>query len=299
MSSVAFIGLGAMGYPMAGHLVRSGHTVTVFNRTAARAERWVSQHGGRCARTPEQAATGAEFVFACVGNDEDIREVTLGPRGAFAAMRPGTLFCDHTTASAQIARELESQGRECEFEVLDGPVSGGQSGAEKGQLTVMVGGSEHAFRRALPLLSCYSRVATWIGAPGSGQLAKAVNQICIAGLIQALAEGLHFGRCAGLDMERVLAAISKGAAQSWQMENRARSMLAGDFDFGFAVNWMRKDLGIALATARATGAQLPITALVDQLYAQVQTLGGGRWDTSSLISVLKPIAEAEQSERPE
>ena len=287
MATVAFLGLGVMGYPMAAHLKnKGGHDVTVYNRTAARADKWVAEHGGRSAPTPAEAADGKDFVFACVGNDDDLREVTLGPDGAFAAMRSGAVFVDHTTASAGIARELDDAARMRGFAFLDAPVSGGQAGAENGVLTVMVGGEAAAFAAAEPVIRAYARMVRRIGPAGAGQLAKMVNQICIAGLVQALAEGVHFAKTAGLDVEAVIDTISKGAAQSWQMENRWRTMAAGEFGFGFAVDWMRKDLSICLDEARRNGAELPVTALVDQFYADVQKMGGRRWDTSSLIARL-------------
>jgi 3-hydroxyisobutyrate dehydrogenase len=285
---VAFIGLGVMGYPMAGHLARAGHEVSVFNRTGARAEAWQREHRGGTAATPALAASGAEQVFACVGGDDDVRAVTLGERGAFAGMQPGALFVDHTTASARLARELADAAARRDLGFLDAPVSGGQSGAKQGQLTVMVGGEPEPFERARPLIQSYAREVRLLGPSGSGQLAKMVNQICIAGLVQALAEGLHFAEAVGLDPVAVVDVISKGAAQSWQMDNRHRTMIAGEFDFGFAVDWMRKDLGFALDEARRNGASLPITAVVDQLYAELQAAGGGRLDTSSLIERLSP-----------
>lgn len=285
MAKTAFIGLGVMGYPMAGHLAAGGHDVTVYNRSAAKAEAWVKQHGGRAMATPREAAAGCDIVFSCVGNDDDLRAVTLGEDGAFAGMEPGALFVDHTTASATVARELaEAAGGK--FGVLDAPVSGGQAGAQSGKLTVMVGGDAAHFERAAPVIGCYGANVRLIGAAGAGQLAKMVNQICIAGLVQGLAEGLHFAQSAGLDVETVIGAISRGAAQSWQMDNRWKPMVAQEFEFGFAVDWMRKDLGICLAQARETGARLPVTALVDQFYADVQAMGGKRWDTSSLIARL-------------
>ncbi len=284
---VAFLGLGVMGYPMAGHLARAGHEVTVYNRTSAKAQQWVAQHGGRSAPTPAEAVAGAELVMMCVGNDHDVRQVACGPDGALAGMQAGTILVDHTTASAQVAREVEGVAKGKGVGFLDAPVSGGQAGAENGKLTVMVGGSEEHFARAEPVLTQYARAVTLMGACGSGQLTKMVNQICIAGLVQALAEGIDFAGRAGLDVERVLDVISKGAAQSWQMDNRAKTMNADKFDFGFAVDWMRKDLDICLAEARANGSQLPVTALVDQFYARVQAMGGGRWDTSSLIRALR------------
>jgi 3-hydroxyisobutyrate dehydrogenase len=287
MAKVAFIGLGVMGYPIAGHLkVKGGHDVTVYNRTAAKAEKWVAQFRGKSAPTPQEAAAGQDFVMACVGNDNDLREVTLGPQGAFAGMKKGAVFVDHTTASAEIARELHAQGKERGFDCIDAPVSGGQAGAENGVLTVMCGGAPEPFARADKVIAAYARMCKLIGGPGSGQLTKMVNQICIAGLVQALAEGIHFAKRAGLDVETVIATISKGAAQSWQMENRYKTMNEGKFDFGFAVDWMRKDMSICLAEARRNGAALPVTATVDQFYADVQNMGGRRWDTSSLIARL-------------
>jgi 3-hydroxyisobutyrate dehydrogenase len=287
MAKVAFLGLGVMGYPMAGHLkTKGGHEVTVYNRTAAKAEKWVAQFGGKSAPTPKQAAEGQDFVMCCVGNDDDLRQVTLGPDGAFAAVKKGAVFVDHTTASAEIARDLYKAGKEGGFDVIDAPVSGGQAGAENGVLTVMCGGDAAAFDRAKPVIDAYARACNLMGAPGAGQLAKMVNQICIAGLVQGLSEGLHFAKKAGLDIEKLIATISKGAAQSWQMENRYKTMSEGKFDFGFAVDWMRKDLGICMAEARRNGAHLPVTALVDQFYSEVQAMGGKRWDTSSLIARL-------------
>jgi 3-hydroxyisobutyrate dehydrogenase len=289
---IAFIGLGLMGYPMAGHLASAGHRVCVYNRTRSRAESWVAEHGGALAATPAQAAEGADFVFACVGNDEDVRQVTLGEAGAFGALGAGAVFVDHTTDSASLARELDAAARQGGFGFLDAPVSGGQSGAEQGVLSVMVGGDEAAFEKARPLIDCYARMLKRLGAAGSGQLAKMVNQICIAGLVQGLAEGLHFARAAGLDPQAVVEVISKGAAQSWQMDNRHETMLEGRFDFGFAVEWMRKDLALALEEARRNGAHLPVAALVDQFYAEVQSLGGNRWDTSSLFARLEALRTA-------
>ena len=289
---IAFIGLGLMGYPMAGHLASAGHRVHVYNRTRSRAESWVAEHGGELAATPAQAAEGADFVFACVGNDDDVRQVTLGEAGAFRALGAGAVFVDHTTDSASLARELDAAARQAGFGFLDAPVSGGQSGAEQGVLSVMVGGDEAAFEKARPLIDCYARMVKRLGAAGSGQLAKMVNQICIAGLVQGLAEGLHFARAAGLDPKAVVEVISKGAAQSWQMDNRHETMLEGRFDFGFAVEWMRKDLALALEEARRNGAHLPVAALVDQFYAEVQSLGGNRWDTSSLFARLEALRKA-------
>jgi 3-hydroxyisobutyrate dehydrogenase-like beta-hydroxyacid dehydrogenase len=287
MARVAFIGLGVMGYPMAGHLAAKGHDVTVFNRTATRAEAWVAQHGQARVDTPAAAAEGAEIVFACVGNDADLRGVTLGPGGAFEGLGRGAVFVDHTTASAAIARELAeaAEGRGAGF--VDAPVSGGQAGAENGALTVMCGGEPDAYARAEPVIMAYARACRLMGPAGAGQLTKMVNQICIAGLLQGLSEGLAFAEKAGLDGEAVLEVISKGAAGSWQMENRGKTMLADKFDFGFAVDWMRKDLGICLAEANLNGAALPATALIDQFYKDVQGMGGARWDTSSLIRRLR------------
>ena len=286
-TNVAFIGLGTMGYPMAGHLAKAGHRVTVYNRTAAKAEQWVREHGGTAAPTPAAAAANAEFVMTCVGNDEDLRAVTLGANGALATMRAPAVLVDHTTASAQVARELHAAAQAKGVGCLDAPVSGGQSGAESGKLTVMVGGDAGAFARAEGVLACYARAVTRLGGPGSGQLTKMVNQICIAGMVQALSEGIHFAEKAGLDPLAVLDVIGKGAAQSWQMDNRGKTMVADQFDFGFAVDWMRKDLGICIAEARANGAALPVTALVDQFYARLAAQGGGRRDTSSLIRLLR------------
>ncbi len=283
MARTAFVGLGVMGYPMAGHLASAGHEVTVFNRTRAKAERWREQHGGRVAATPREAAEGAAFVFTCVGNDEDLRSVVYGERGILAGLAAGAVLVDHTTASADIARELAAACREKGADFLDAPVSGGQSGAENGQLTIMCGGAEEAFARAEPVMRAYGRAVTLMGPAGAGQLTKMVNQIAIAGLLQALSEAANFALRAGLDTDRVLEVISKGAAQSWQMDNRWRTMLRGEFDFGFAVDWMRKDLAIAIDEARRNGAPLPVTALVDQFYRLIQQAGGGRWDTSSLI----------------
>jgi 3-hydroxyisobutyrate dehydrogenase len=288
MAKVAFLGLGVMGYPMAGHLkVKGGHEVTVYNRTAAMAEKWVAQFGGRSAPTPKAAAEGQDFVVTCVGNDDDLREVTLGADGAFRGLARGAVFVDHTTASAGIARELHTAALKGGFDAIDAPVSGGQAGAENGVLTVMCGGEAAPFERAEKIIAAYARACNLMGAPGAGQLAKMCNQICIAGLVQGLAEALHFAKRAGLDVEQLIATISKGAAQSWQMENRYKTMAAGKFDFGFAVDWMRKDLGICLAEARRNGAHLPVTALVDQFYSEVQKMGGRRWDTSSLIALLE------------
>jgi 3-hydroxyisobutyrate dehydrogenase len=277
-----------MGYPMAGHLARAGHRVTVYNRTAARAERWNAEHGGGRAPSPAEAAHGARIVFCCVGNDDDLRAVVLGPEGAFSGMSNGAILVDHTTASARIAHQLHAQARSLGLQFVDAPVSGGQAGAEKGQLTVMCGGDLAPFDEAAPLIQAYARAVTRIGPSGSGQLAKMVNQLCIAGILQGLAEGIEFGRRAHLDMELVLKVIGQGAAQSWQMDNRGGTMVQDRFDFGFAVDWMRKDLGLCLEEARRIGCSLPLAALVDQFYADVQAMGGGRWDTSSLIRRLRP-----------
>jgi 3-hydroxyisobutyrate dehydrogenase len=288
MATVAFLGLGVMGYPMAGHLKnKGGHDVTVYNRTTAKAEKWVGEHGGGFARTPQEAAAGKDFVFACVGNDHDLREITLGPLGAYRSMREGSVFIDNTTASAEVARELAAEASARGFGFLDAPVSGGQAGAENGVLTVMVGGARSDFDKARPVIESFARMVGLMGPAGSGQLTKMINQICIAGLVQGLAEGIHFGKKAGLDIANVIDVISRGAAASWQMENRHKTMNAGKYDFGFAVDWMRKDLGICLAEADRNGAKLPVTALVDQFYKDVQAMGGGRWDTSSLLARLE------------
>jgi 3-hydroxyisobutyrate dehydrogenase len=287
MAKAAFLGLGVMGYPMARHLKAKGHEVTVYNRTFAKAEKWVSEHGGRAARTPREAAEGQGFVFACVGNDDDLRSVTLGDAGAFAGMTSGAVFVDHTTASADVARELHAAAKAKGVGFVDAPVSGGQAGAENGVLTVMCGGEADVFAKAEPAIMSFARACRLLGPPGSGQIAKMMNQIAIAGLVQGLSEAVHFGRKAGMDVDAVIEVISKGAAGSWQMENRAKTMNQMKFDFGFAVDWMRKDLGICLGEARRNGAHLPVTALVDQFYAEVQTMGGGRWDTSSLVKRLE------------
>ncbi len=287
MAKVAFLGLGVMGYPMARHLRSKGHDVTVYNRTFAKAERWVSEHGGKAARTPAEAAAGQEFVFACVGNDDDLRSVTLGEEGAFAAMAGGSVFVDHTTASANVARELHAAAAAKGIGFIDAPVSGGQAGAENGVLTVMCGGDRDVYARAEPVIMSFARACRLLGSSGAGQIAKMMNQICIAGLVQGLSEGVHFGRRAGMDVDAVIDVISKGAAGSWQMENRAKTMNQMKFDFGFAVDWMRKDLGICLDEARRNGANLPVTALVDQFYSEVQKMGGKRWDTSSLVARLE------------
>jgi 3-hydroxyisobutyrate dehydrogenase-like beta-hydroxyacid dehydrogenase len=276
-----------MGYPMAGYLARAGHEVTVYNRTADKAERWKSEYGGSSADTPAAAAEGADFVFCCVGNDDDLRSVTIAEDGAFESMKGDSVFIDHTTTSAKVARELHEKAARLGFSFIDAPVSGGQAGAENGQLTVMIGGDEDAVAKAAPLIDCFAKMQARLGDSGAGQLSKMVNQICIAGLVQGLAEALHFSSRAGLDSKAVIDVISQGAAQSWQMDNRASTMIEGEFDFGFAVDWMRKDLGYVLNEARANGAHLPVTALVDQFYSEVQALGGRRWDTSSLIVPLE------------
>ncbi len=286
MAKCAFIGLGVMGYPMAGHLQKAGHDVTVFNRTAAKADKWADEYGGKSAPTPAEAAKGAEFVFICVGNDDDLRSVVLGDTGALAGTAKGVVMIDNTTASADVARELYTAAKEAGVSFIDAPVSGGQAGAENGVLTVMCGGDQESFDRAAPVIDAIARSCQLMGESGSGQLTKMVNQICIAGLVQGLSEGVNFGRKAGLDMAKVLDVISKGAAGSWQMENRGKTMVENKFDFGFAVDWMRKDLGICLEESKRNGARLPVTALVDQFYAQVQERGGNRWDTSSLIDLL-------------
>ncbi|MEM1044881.1 MAG: NAD(P)-dependent oxidoreductase [Pseudomonadota bacterium] len=288
MANVAFIGLGVMGYPMAGHIrTRGSHDVTVYNRTAAKAQKWVDEFGGSTAPTPKEAAEGSDFVFCCVGNDDDLRAVTTGPDGAFQSMKPGAIFIDNTTASAEVARELDAAARDKGFGFLDAPVSGGQAGAENGVLTVMVGGDQGHFDTARPVIDCYAKMVGLMGPAGAGQLTKMVNQICIAGLVQGLAEGVHFAKKAGLDVEAVIDVISKGAAQSWQMENRYQTMNRGEYDFGFAVDWMRKDLSICLGEARMNGAHLPVAAVVDQFYSEVQKMGGNRWDTSSLLARLE------------
>lgn len=288
MAKVAFLGLGVMGYPMAAHLRnKGGHEVTVYNRTRAKAEAWVKQHGGALAAAPAEAARDKDFVFSCVGNDDDLRSVTTGPDGAFGAMKKGAVFIDNTTASAEVARELAAEAQKRGFGFVDAPVSGGQAGAENGVLTVMCGGSQADFDKARPVIDAFARMVGLMGPAGSGQLTKMINQICIAGLVQGLAEGIHFGKKAGLDIEKVVEVISKGAAGSWQMENRHKTMNAGKYDFGFAVDWMRKDLGICLAEADRNGASLPVTALVDQFYKDVQQMGGRRWDTSSLLARLE------------
>ncbi len=287
MAKLSFIGLGVMGYPMAGHLAAKGHEVTVYNRTSEKSGKWVEEHGGKSAPTPREAADGAEIVMACVGNDDDLRSVVLGDDGAFAGMSKGTVFVDHTTASANVARELNAIAKEAGIGFVDAPVSGGQAGAENGQLTIMCGGDQGDYDRIEPVIESYAKMQRLLGAPGAGQLTKMVNQICIAGLVQGLAEGLYFAQKAGLDGEAVVEVISKGAAGSWQMDNRYQTMLEDKFDFGFAVNWMRKDLAICLEEARQNDARLPVAALVDQFYGEVQDMGGGRWDTSSLLARLK------------
>ncbi len=284
---VAFLGLGVMGHPMAGHLARAGHDVCVYNRTAAKARAWVAEYGGRAADTPREAAAGAQIVFACVGNDEDLRSVVLGADGAYAGMAAGAIFVDHTTASAEVARELHAAARAAGLHFIDAPVSGGQAGAVNGVLTVMCGGDAEPFATVQPVAMAFARAVTRVGEAGAGQLAKMVNQICIAGLVQGLAEAIAFGQKAGLDMKQVLDVIGKGAAQSWQMDNRGKTMVDGQFDFGFAVDWMRKDLGRVLDEARRNGARLPVTALVDQFYADLQAAGGNRLDTSSLVRRLR------------
>ena len=288
MAKAAFIGLGVMGYPMAGYLkTKGGHDVTVYNRTTAKAEKWAAEYGGNFAETPAEASKDADFIFCCVGNDDDLRSVTTGENGAFHTIKPGAIFVDNTTASANVARELAEVAKEKGFGFLDAPVSGGQAGAENGVLTVMVGGDEATFNTAKPVIECYARMVGLMGEVGSGQLTKMMNQICIAGLVQGLSEAIHLGKAAGLDIHKVVDVISKGAAGSWQMENRHATMDSGEYEHGFAVDWMRKDLGIVLDEAKRNGARLPVTALVDQFYGEVQDMGGGRWDTSSLMRRLK------------
>lgn len=284
---LAFLGLGVMGFPMAGHLARAGHDVTVYNRSGEKAKAWVAEFGGRSAATPREAAQGAQIVFSCVGNDDDLRSIVLGDQGAFAGMAKGSYYVDHTTASAEVARELDAAANKLGVHFIDAPVSGGQAGAVNGMLTVMCGGNRQDFDAVQPVIASFARAVTLVGDVGAGQLAKMVNQICIAGLVQGLSEAIAFGQAAGLDMKLVLDVISKGAAQSWQMENRGSTMVDDKFDFGFAVNWMRKDLGLVLDESRRNGARVPVTALVDQFYADVQQMGGGRWDTSSLIKRLR------------
>lgn len=289
MAKVAFLGLGVMGYPMAGHLASKGHEVTVYNRTFAKAEAWAKEHKGQAASSPAEAAKGADFVMACVGNDDDLRAICLGETGAFAGMAKGTIFVDHTTVSAAVTRELAAVAGEAGIGYVDAPVSGGQAGAENGVLSVMCGGEAGTYDKAEPVIAAYSRICRRLGETGAGQLAKMVNQICIAGLVQGLSEGLHFAEKAGLDIEELVEVISQGAAGSWQMANRHKTMAEGKFDYGFAVDWMRKDLGICLSTAEENGASLPVTALVDQFYKDVQNMGGGRWDTSSLFARLRKL----------
>ncbi|MDG2175799.1 MAG: NAD(P)-dependent oxidoreductase [Gammaproteobacteria bacterium] len=284
---VAFIGLGVMGFPMAGHLANAGHLVTVYNRTAEKAQQWQNTYKGNTAATPAEAADGADYIFTCVGNDDDLREVTIGDNGAFESVKPGAVFIDHTTTSAIVAKEVSAIATQKGFEFLDAPVSGGQAGAENGKLTVMTGGDEAAFEKARPVIESFAASVKLLGPSGYGQMTKMVNQICIAGLVQALSEGIHFAKSAGLDVEKVIDVISKGAAQSWQMENRYSTMMNNEFKFGFAVDWMRKDLGIAMEEAGKNGAALPITEIVDSYYAEIQKAGGNRWDTSSLISRLE------------
>lgn len=291
MANVAFIGLGVMGYPMAGYIAKAGHNVTVYNRTFKKAEKWTAEYKGKAAETPALAAKDADFVFCCVGNDDDLRSVTTGKNGAFETMSKDSIFIDNTTASANVARELDKAAKNNGFNFLDAPVSGGQAGAENGALTVMVGGSKMVFDKALPVIDCYARMVGLMGPIGSGQLTKMVNQICIAGLLQGLSEGVHFAQKAGLDVEAVIDVISKGAAGSWQMENRYKTMNKGEYDHGFAVDWMRKDLAICLEEANNNGASLPGTALIDQYYSDVQKMGGNRWDTSSLLARLNKLGE--------
>jgi len=286
MAKIAFLGLGVMGFPMAGHLAKAGHDITVYNRTRAKADSWTQKHKGKAAGTPAEAAAGQDFVMACVGNDDDLRSIVFGDQGAFKAMPKGAVFVDHTTASAEIARELDAEAKKRSLGFLDAPVSGGQSGAENGQLGIMVGGDPATYAMCENVLKIYAKAVTLIGPAGSGQLTKMVNQICIAGLLQGLSEAMNFASKSGLDADKVLSVITAGAAGSWQMSNRAKTMVAGKFEFGFAVDWMRKDLGICLAEAKRNKARLPGTALIDQFYAQVQERGGGRWDTSSLIHLL-------------
>jgi len=294
MAKVAFIGLGVMGYPMAGHLVKAGHTVTVWNRSADKADKWVAQHKGQKAATPKEAATGAELVMACVGNDDDLRSVTYGDTGILAGLAKGAIFVDHTTASADVAREIGEKAKANGQGFIDAPVSGGQAGAENGQLTIMCGGDAATYEKVKPVIQAYAKMQNLMGPTGSGQLTKMMNQICIAGLVQGLAEALAFGRASGLDLTKAVEVISKGAAGSWQMDNRHKTMIEGKFDYGFAVDWMRKDLSICLAEARRNGASLPVAALVDQFYAEVQQMGGNRWDTSSLIARLEATKTAKK-----
>jgi 3-hydroxyisobutyrate dehydrogenase-like beta-hydroxyacid dehydrogenase len=294
MAKVAFIGLGVMGYPMAGHLVKAGHAVMVWNRSAEKADKWVAQHKGQKAATPKEASAGAEFVMACVGNDDDLRSVTYGDTGILAGLAKGAVFVDHTTASADVAREIGEKAKVNGQGFIDAPVSGGQAGAENGQLTIMCGGDAPTYEKVKPVIQAYAKMQNLMGPTGSGQLTKMMNQICIAGLVQGLAEALAFGRASGLDLTKAVEVISKGAAGSWQMDNRHKTMIEGKFDYGFAVDWMRKDLGICLAEARRNGASLPVAALVDQFYAEVQQMGGNRWDTSSLIARLEATKTAKK-----
>ncbi len=287
MAKMAFVGLGVMGFPMAGHLAAKGHDVVVYNRTFAKAEAWTKKHKGTAAKTPREAAAGREIVFTCVGNDADLRAVVLGPDGAFAGMAKGTILFDNTTASADIARELHAAGKKLGIDFIDAPVSGGQAGAENGQLTVMCGGEQAPFDKAKPVADAFSKAVTLIGQPGTGQITKMMNQMCVAGIVQGLAEAINLGQRSGLDMEKAMGAISKGAAQSWQMDNRWQNMVAGKFDYGFAIDWMRKDLGICLAEGQRAKAMMPLIALVDQFYARCQMRGGGRWDTSGLVQLLQ------------
>ena len=289
MAKLAFLGLGVMGYPMAGHLAKAGHEVTVYNRTSAKAQKWAAEHGGRAAATPREAATGADFVMACVGNDDDLASVCRGPDGAFAGMASGAIFVDHTTVSAKITHDLAAEGAAAGISFIDAPVSGGQAGAENGVLSVMCGGDADDYDRAAPVIDAYAKICKRLGAVGSGQIAKMMNQICIAGLVQGLSEALRFGEKAGMDGKAVVEVIQGGAAGSWQMVNRHATMLDGEFEHGFAVDWMRKDLGICLQTADEIGAPLPMTAMIDQFYKDVQNMGGGRWDTSSLIERLRRV----------
>ena len=284
---VSFIGLGVMGYPMAGFISKAGHDVTVFNRTKAKAEKWVSEYKGKAADTPAEAAKDCDFIFTCVGNDDDLREVSIGKNGLYNTAKKGAVYVDNTTASALVARELYKAAKDKGFDFLDGPVSGGQAGAESGKLTVMLGGDEAAFKKAEPIIACYSQKAKLLGGPGSGQLTKMMNQMCIAGAVQGLAEALNFGINAGLNIDDVVETISKGAAQSWQMDNRSKTMVIDKFDYGFAVDWMRKDLKIAMEEAKRNGSPVPITTMIDGFYAEVQKMGGNRWDSSSLIALLK------------
>ena len=291
IENVSFVGLGVMGYPMAGHLAKAGFNVTVYNRTSSKAQSWISEYGGTQAETPKKAAEAADIVFMCVGNDDDVRSVAIGPDGVFSGTQNGSIVVDHTTASAELALELEATGKTCNVDFMDAPVSGGQAGAENGQLTVMLGGEQAVFDRVEPVIQTYAKMAKLMGGVGAGQQTKMVNQVCIAGILQGLSEGMHLAEKCGLDTDDVVEVISKGAAQSWQMDNRAATMGKREFEFGFAVNWMRKDLDIALSTARQHGARMPLAALIDQFYADVQAMGGGRWDTSSLVERLRRVEE--------